>query len=313
MEFLNLRYFVETVRQQSVTKAAIRLGIAQPALTRRIHQLEEELGAPLLLRHRRGVKPTEAGLIVLERAELLVRLSDELRNDVAAKTSEPAGQIRFGYPPSIGNLFVARTIASYLRRFPLVTFRVDEHFSPTVRDELLAGKIDIGIMTCEAAHPDLALTPLFSESLWLIGRADAWPFKNAKSLNPISVAEYPILIASFLRSVLEKKQPATGFHFQVRVEADALTTLREGVRGSIGFLLGPPSSVSQELDSGEFKGAPVRGLSTTRGLFRRRDRPMTTALQELEKSIFLETEMLMRMYPAMFKPVDTKKKRPASR
>lgn len=302
MDFANLRYFVEVVRQQSVTKAALRLGIAQPALTRRVHVIEQELGVPLLLRHRRGVKPTEAGLIIFERAQLLLRLSDEMCGDVATRAGEATGQIRFGYPPSLGNLFVARMIAEYIRRFPRVSFRLDEHFSPAVRDELLTGNIDLGIMTCEAGHPDLQLTPLFAESLWLVGRAADWPFKSAKSLPTSSIGDRSILIASFLRTVVEKRREAEHLHLNVRVEADALTTLRKSVRAGIGMLLGPPSSFSQELDSGEFIGAPVRGLSVTRGLFRRRDRPMTRALQELESMIRSDAAKLLRARPTMFKP-----------
>jgi len=303
MDFANLRYFVEVVRQQSVTKAALHLGIAQPALTRRVHMIEEEIGVPLLLRHRRGVKPTEAGLVIFERAQLLLRLAEEMRGDVATRSNEASGQIRFGYPPSLGNLFLARLIAEYVRRFPRVSFHLDEHFSPVVRDELLTGNIDLGIMTCEAAHPDLQYTPLFAESLWLIGRADDWRYKDAKSLPASSIGDQSILIASFLRTVVEKRREAGQLHLNVRVEADALTTLRESVRAGNGMLLAPPSSVSQELDSGEFIGAPVRGLSVTRGLFRRRDRPMTRALRELESMVGSDAAMLLRTRPTMFKPL----------
>jgi hypothetical protein len=92
-------------------------------------------------------------------------------------------------------------------------------------------------------------------------------------------------------------------HLKVRVEADALTAVRDSVRAGIELLLGPPSSVSQQLDSGKFLGAPVRGLSVTRGLFRRRDRSMTGALQELESMIRSEAAKLLRMRPTMFETV----------
>jgi LysR family transcriptional regulator, nitrogen assimilation regulatory protein len=301
VDFSSLRYFTEVVRQQNVTKAAQRLGIAQPALTRRLHILEEELGTSLLVRHRRGVRPTDAGLKVFERAQLLLRLADEMQGDVLSQTTEPIGQIRFGYPPSLGNLFLTRLIADFLRKFPRVSLQLDEHFSPVVRDELLSGRIDIGIMTCEAEHPDLQLVPLFAEGLWLMGRADIWPFKSARSLLPSHITGQPILIASFLRTVVEKQEAENNFHLQVRMEADALTTLRESVRAGIGFMLGPPSGVSQQLDSGEFVGAPVRGLNVTRGLFRRRDRPLTRALQEFETMILAQTAELVKKRPTMFK------------
>lgn len=303
MDFSDLRYFAEVVRQHNVTRAALRLGIAQPALTRRIHLMEEEFAAPLLVRHRRGVRPTEAGLIVFERAQLLLRLADEMRGDVLSQTAEPAGQVTLGFPPSLSNLFVTRLIAEYLRLFPRVTFRLDEHFSPTVRDELLAGRIDMGIMTCEAAHPDLQFVPLFAEHLWLVGRREDWPFRQAKSLTPSHLARQPILIASFLREVVERREELKDHQLCVRVEADGLTTLREAIHSGIGFMLGPPSGVSRELDSGEFVGAPVKGLHVTRGLFRRRDRPVTRALDELETMVLREAALFLQTRPAMFRPV----------
>jgi LysR family nitrogen assimilation transcriptional regulator len=303
MDFRDLQCFIEVVRQQNLTRAALRLGIAQPALTRRIHLLEEGFGAPLLRRHRRGVQPTEAGLIVLERAQLLMRLAGEMRGEVLLRTAEPTGQIRFGYPPSVGNLLVAGLAAEYLRRFPRVSFHLSEQFSPMLQEALLAGRIDLGIMNCEAVHPDLQFAPLFAERLWLIGRAVDWPYRTRRALGPGSVVGRPLLISSFLRTALEKLGTAAGLRFEVRFEADALTTLRELVRAGAGFLLGPPSSVSRELASGEFAGAPVRGLKVTRGLFRRRDRPMTRALHELEDMIHREAAHLRRAQPAMFHDV----------
>ena len=60
MDLLSLRYFAEVVRQRSITKAAAKLGVVQPALTRRIQLLEEELDTPLLLRHRTAIPPSRA-------------------------------------------------------------------------------------------------------------------------------------------------------------------------------------------------------------------------------------------------------------
>src|SRR5690348_13665869 len=108
MDLLSLRYFVEIVRHRSVSKAAISLGIVQPALTRRIKLLEEQLGVELLTRHRRGVEPTEAGLLVLERAELMLRTAQQLETEVRSQGAEPVGQVGFAFPPSVGILFVGK-------------------------------------------------------------------------------------------------------------------------------------------------------------------------------------------------------------
>lgn len=303
MDFANLRYFAEVVRQQNVTKAASRLGIAQPALTRRIHLLEKEFGTPLLLRHRRGVRPTEAGLMVYDRAELLLRLAGEMRDDVVSRTAEPVGHIRLGCPPSVGNVFVAGLVSDYLRQFPRTTFYLSEQFTPAVREALLAGRLDLGIMSCEANHPDLQFEPLYQERLWLIGRPEEWPFKKSGTLSPALLVNKPLVLASLLRASLDRLGAEKGLQFNVRLEADALSTMREAMRLGAGFMLSPPSSVKRELDSGEFVGAPVRGLCVTRGLFWHRDRPRTRALQELAHVIQDSASILLKRQPKFFQPV----------
>jgi len=303
MDFVSLRYFVEVVRQRNVTKAAALLNVAQPAVTRRMHQLEESFGVPLLMRRRHGVIPTEAGTIVFERAERVLRLAGEMQNDVLSRTAEPAGQLRFGFPPSVGNVFAVSLVSDFLRRFPRVSVQLHEHFSPAMREALIGGRIDMGIMSCEAAHPDLHYEPLFQEGLWLIGLAADWPFRRTGMLELRRLVDKPLLLASLLRLTLERTGAEKGLSFNVRLEADALTTVCEAVRRGVGFLVGPPSSVSREIGRGEFVGAPIRGLRVTRGLYRHRDRPVTQALRELTDATRAEAGRLLRDHPKMFQPV----------
>lgn len=79
MEFRQLRYFVAAVRETSLARAAKKLGISQPALTRAIQSLETELNQLLLQRSSTGVKPTDAGLRLLERGEPIVQAFDDLK------------------------------------------------------------------------------------------------------------------------------------------------------------------------------------------------------------------------------------------
>src|SRR5271156_4353824 len=111
MDLVSLRYFVEVVRRRSVSKAAVSLGTVQPALTRRIKLLEEHLNVELLTRHRRGVEPTEAGVLVLERAETILRLAQQLEAEARSHGLETVGQARFAFPPSVGILFVGKLLS----------------------------------------------------------------------------------------------------------------------------------------------------------------------------------------------------------
>src|SRR5262245_30705744 len=81
MDLRALKYVAEAARLGSITKAAARLHVAQPALSRQIRLLEEELGVILLLRHRRGVRPTKEGLDFVRSAEVLLRMAQQIRDD----------------------------------------------------------------------------------------------------------------------------------------------------------------------------------------------------------------------------------------
>jgi LysR family nitrogen assimilation transcriptional regulator len=302
MDIVSLRYFVETARQRSISKAAVALGVVQPALTRRIQMLEERLGVELLMRHRRGVEPTEAGRLMLERGELILRMSQQLEIEIRSLGAETIGQVGLGFPPSIANLFIGRVLSESILRYPRLELHLQEDFSPAVRDSLLAGRIDLGIMTCEAQHPDLVLQPLFQESMWLIGRPEDWIFRKGH-LKPKVLQDLPLIMGSFTHTLLKRHEARLNFRFRVIATADSFTLIREAVRTGAGYLVVPPSSVDRELASGEFVGAPLDGLTLTRGLFHHRDRPLNRAALAVKAMIDEEVQKLLVSRSGSFRAV----------
>ena len=302
MDLVSLRCFVETARSRSISRAAASLGVVQPALTRRIQLLEEKLGVPLLLRHRRGVEPTEAGLLVLERAELILRMTQQLENEIRFRGVEPAGPVALGFPPSIGILIVGKLLSQCSVRYPRIKLMLQEDYSPAVRASLLAGRLDIGIMSCEAQHPDLICQPLFSESMWLIGRQSDWRFPRGV-VHPKALDKLPLLIGSFMHTLLDKHLARSGVNLTVVAEADSLSLAREALRAGAGFFVGPFSALDRELKAKEFVGAPLKGLEVTRGLFRHRDRPLARAAITLSQMIERKIGQLIATQPQTFRSI----------
>src|SRR5262245_34073531 len=110
MTLTQLRYFVAVAREKSLSRAAGHLHISQPALTRQVKLLEDELGGALLQRHPRGVDVTDLGQILLERAERQLRDFEQLRSDVADASVAPTGRLRVGCPPSLNPYLLLRQI-----------------------------------------------------------------------------------------------------------------------------------------------------------------------------------------------------------
>jgi LysR family nitrogen assimilation transcriptional regulator len=276
MDLISLRYFVETARMRSISRAAAGLGVVQPALTRRIQLLEERLGVQLLMRHRRGVEPTEAGLLVLERSELILRMAQQLETEARSKGLEAAGPVAFGFPPSIGILMVGKLLSECGAKYPRIKLLLQEDYSAGVQSSLLSGRLDIGIMSCEAQHPDLMIEPLFKESMWLIGKRKEWRFGKER-IHPSNLDKLPLLVGSFMRTLLEKQTGRFGYKLNVAVEANSLSLAREALRAGAGYFVAPLSALDAELKSKQFAGAALDGLEVTRGLFHHRDRPLTRA------------------------------------
>ncbi len=300
MDLVSLRYFIEIARQRSFSRAAVSLGIVQPALTRRIKLLEDHLGLELLTRHRRGVEPTEAGLLVLERAELMLRMAQQLETEVRSQGTEPVGHVGFAFPPSVGILFVGNILSACVARYPRIKLYLHEDFSPVVRDGLLSGRIDIGIMSAELQHPDLVGEPLFKESMWLIGRTQDWPFKSRR-IRPGHLDDVPLVLGSFTREMLERLQARSRFRLRAVADVDSFTLVLEAVRAGAGFAVVPSSAVGRQLSEKEFVGAPIEGLDVTRTLFRHRDRPPTRASSVVMDLITEQVSRLISSHPGTFR------------
>src|SRR6266542_3791127 len=105
MDVQALRYFVEVARQQGFTRAGEVLHVTQPAISKMVRALEEELGTPLLLRERRRVTLTEAGRMVLERAQGILDAMRILEEEVVELADVRRGRLRIGMPPIVGVAF----------------------------------------------------------------------------------------------------------------------------------------------------------------------------------------------------------------
>src|SRR6266542_2259250 len=118
MDVRALRYFVEVVLRGGFTRAGESLHVTQPAISKMVKALEEEVGAPLLVREKRRVTLTEAGQLVFERARGVLDSVRGIEEEVAELASLKRGRVRIGLPPMVGMAFFPRVIAEFHREHP---------------------------------------------------------------------------------------------------------------------------------------------------------------------------------------------------
>ena len=124
MEFKQLRTFVEVARAGGFTPAAHTLHISQSAVSKQVAQLEHNLGTPLFDRLGSHVRLTAAGTVVLQRAEGMLRLQQELLSELDDLSQLTRGELRLGLPQLGGDTLFADLFAEYRRRYPNVTIQL---------------------------------------------------------------------------------------------------------------------------------------------------------------------------------------------
>jgi DNA-binding transcriptional LysR family regulator len=141
MDLRHLRYFQAVAEELSYSRAAERLRIAQPALSRAVQEIEAELGGPLLDRNRRSVSLTPAGRVLLRETAILFERWDEAIRRVRRTAAGEQGELRLGYigPPT--QPFLGRLLAEYRRRYPLVSIHLEERTPERVWEMLAKGRL----------------------------------------------------------------------------------------------------------------------------------------------------------------------------
>ncbi len=141
MEIHTLRYFLETAREENMSKAAERLHVSQSTLSKQMKRLEEELGKKLFIRHSFSIELTEEGMLLRKRAEDLLSLADKIEEEFSAMDNIVGGNIYFGCAESWQIRHLAGAIREFKKRYP------DFHYHITSGDtEQVAEKLDRGLL-----------------------------------------------------------------------------------------------------------------------------------------------------------------------
>lgn len=160
MELRHLRYFRAVAEELSFSKAALRLRIAQPALSRAVQELEAEVGTLLLDRSRRGIRLTPAGDVLLRESGLLFQRLEETLRRVRRTASGEEGELRLGYigPPT--RAFLGRLLREFHLRHPGVAIVLEERTPERVWEMVSKGRLSIGLTRPVLAHEALGLPSL---------------------------------------------------------------------------------------------------------------------------------------------------------
>ncbi|MEN0108889.1 MAG: LysR substrate-binding domain-containing protein, partial [Pseudomonas sp.] len=165
METRDLEYVVCVAHKGSVGKAAEALGISQPALTKAVRRVEEQLGLPVFERMPQGMRPTPAGALFLQRAQKLQRDYDDAMAEMRSLLTGEQGVVRIGYSLTFPDELLHAACKRLLRERPAAKLKLSCRMAQELLSALRAGELDIVFVPISSADPELNVQPLYQDRL----------------------------------------------------------------------------------------------------------------------------------------------------
>ena len=241
MNLLSLEYFVAVVDAGSLSRAAAALGLSQPALSRQMALLEQDTGHRLLVRHGRGVEPTETGQGLLVHARQLLEGVARAQADMRERHQSPRGRVTVGLPPRVAWVLAADLVEGFKARFPDAAISIAEGLSMPLREWLVAGRVDLAVLFDPPHTPQLHVETLLREELVLISTRPL-----PKRIRLAEVSQHPLIMPSgphALRQLLESEAAPRGIALRIVAEVDSVQTVLPLVARGVGDTVLPVSAL----------------------------------------------------------------------
>lgn len=259
MDLRQLRTFREIAEAGSLSRAADRLRIAQPALSRQVRLLEAEAGLALFTRHGRGMDLTEAGRELLARVAGPMRQIERAVVEVRALAGTVAGQVALGMMPTVAAVLAGPLTRRVAERHPEVSLRVVEGYTGHLIEWLQRGATDATLLYGPATDLHLPVEPLFVEGLVLAGPPGSG-LAPAVPVTLAAAARRPLVLPSRphgLRAIVETAAGRAKVALNLRHEADSFPVLKDLVECGLGFAILPRSAIRREEAEGRLLVAPI--------------------------------------------------------
>lgn len=198
MELRHLRYFLAVAETLNFGRAAARLHIAQPPLSRQIHDLEAEIGTPLFHRTPRGVVLTEAGTVFAQKATEILASSEEAVAEARDAGVGRRGRLVIGFVHSVAYSLLPRILPEFKQRHPKVAVSLREVTVLDKESALLSEHIDVGIFRPPPRHPEIVNFPVNEEGFLLALPAEH-PLAKKRRVPAQALADEPLILFRALR------------------------------------------------------------------------------------------------------------------
>lgn len=284
MELRHLRYFEAVARHSHVTRAAAELHIAQPALSKQISQLEQELGVALFDRIGRNVRLTEAGEALLPHVHAILTQVEAARAEMSERVGLRRGRASVGTPPTVGTQLLPQALAAFNRSYPGIELRLHEAGIQTLLELLETGLADVAVVTLPVSDPSLTVVPLFSEDLVIaVGRGHRLADRGSIVLNELQDEPWLLSPENYeLREAALNACRRAGFTPHVVLDGGEMDTMLRLVAAGMGVALVPRLAIQGLVDLAVLRVSDQH-LQRSLGIVWRGDRTASPAARALRE------------------------------
>jgi len=244
MDWSQLRYFQTLAKEGNFTKAAEKMSLTQPALSRSISRLEEEIGVPLFERMNRGVVLNEYGAIFLEHAGRALSDIDEAIQKIRDMVDPLHGTVSLAFIQTLGSSYVPELISQFQKRFPGIQIRLYQDTTKRILDQVEAEEVNIGFCSPQEPVNNLECSLMAKEELYLIVPSNH-RLADQKAVDLKEVSDEPFIFFkqdTALRDIIDKLCLEAGFEPKIVFEGLEERTVADLVAANLGVALTPFSA-----------------------------------------------------------------------
>lgn len=266
MDIKQLRSFITISETKNITKAATLLNIVQPAVSRQIHLLEDELGVELFERSRHGMHLTNEGKVLEVYARRVLKEIETAKIELTSSDGALRGTVNIGILASLSELLSIALMRIIKAKYPYVNLKITVGYSGHLKEWLESGEIDVALIYGSVSSKFLDLQPLVKEQLWLIGAYNAGLSKE-ESIELKQMANYDLILPYAphrLRTLIEQGFHKAKYELKISAEVNDLNVQKQLVKGGLGFTILPLVSIKNELEQQAFSASPIDHPDFTR-------------------------------------------------
>jgi DNA-binding transcriptional LysR family regulator len=237
MNLKRLEYFCQLATLGNFTRAAHKVGIAQPALTVAIQKLEQEVGLKLINRADKHSLLTAEGEVMYKLATQLLSQAKQVELELEELKDLERGTIRFGASAMMGSYYFPKILTEFKQKYPKIKIHLVDQGTAALERMLLNSELDLALVRGDLENPQLRYTQLINEEI-VAGMASSHPLAAEQTISLAQFCQQPLVLfheGYFLREVVSQYTKKHQLTLDVRMETNLIELQKSLVRNEVGI------------------------------------------------------------------------------